>query len=188
MKRLLVLIAGILLCAGAYAQNPLMNVKSGSLDLFREQVNINVVVDDYNAIIDGPNQCAKEYYTAKGGSAYTDFCSDLIRAHKSFISYYNAEKGGLKSTVGESRDYPYTLQINVTSMNVGNAGASVFGLSHKSGGALINGTMTLVDNATNEVQCEIEFNGIKGMRSPVFNGRAISVYRYLADALLGIIR
>ena len=188
MKRILGLIVGILICTSAYAQNPLMKVKSGSLDIFKAEVNIKVDIDDYNAIIAGPNQRAEEFYATKGGSAYTDFCSDLIRAHKSFISYYNAEKGNIKSTVGESSDYPYTLQIYVTHMNVGNAGASVIGLSHKSGGALINGTMKLVDNATNEVQCEIEFNGIKGMRSPNFNGRAISVYRYLAEALLSIIK
>lgn len=43
--------------------------------------------------------------------------------------------------------------------------------------------MKLVDDSDN-VLCEISFNGIKGMLNPKFTGRAISVYRYLADALI----
>lgn len=188
MRRMFVLLVSVLMSVCAFAQNPLMTVKSGSLDLFREPVNINVVIDDYDPIIDGRDKGAKEYYTEQGGSQYTDFCADLVRAHKSFISYYNAEKCGVKSTVGTSDDAPYTLQIHVSLMNVGSGGASIFGLSLKSGGALINGDMKLVKNDSDEVMCEIEFQGIKGVRCPTFNGRAISVYRYLAEALLEIVR
>lgn len=188
MRKMIIMLVCALLSVNAFAQNPLMTVKSGSLDVFNESVNINVVIDDYDPIIDGRDKGAKEYYTEQGGSRYTDFCADLVRAHKSFVSYYNAEKSGVKSTVGTSDDAPYTLQIHVSLMNVGSGGASVFGLSHKSGGALINGDMKLVKNESGEVMCEIEFQGIKGVRCPTFNGRAISVYRYLADALLDIVQ
>lgn len=187
MRKFILLLVWTLAYTCGFAQSPVMHVKSGSLATFKEPVYINVMVDDYNPIIDGYEQKAEDYYKAKEKSAYTDFCADLMRAHKSFITYYNEKKGALKSTVGTSSDYPYTLRINVTRMNVGNAGASIFGISHKTGGALIYGEMLLVENATNEVLCEIEFNGVRGARSPIFNGRAISVYRYLADTLLNII-
>jgi hypothetical protein len=44
--------------------------------------------------------------------------------------------------------------------------------------------MKLVKNDTQETVCEYEFAGVKGMLSPKFQLRAISVYRYLADGLL----
>lgn len=188
MKRLITLLICALSCTGAFAQNPLMEVKSGSLDIFKDSVSINVVIEDYNALIDGRNQYAKEYFTAQSQQTYLEFCDDLMRGHESFISYYNIEKGRLNSVMVKSNDAPYTLQVDVSLMNVGNSARAIIGLSHKSGGAMIYGTMKLIDNASGEVKCEITFNGIKGMRSPIFRGRAISVYRYLADALIGTIR
>lgn len=188
MKRVIVFFVCTICSLCIYAKNPFMTIKSGSLDIFNDSICVNVEINDYNPIIDGENQYAEDYYTAQGQNKYFAFCDDLKRAHESFISYYNIEKGKLKSIVGKSNEYPYTLQIDVTLMNVGNAGASLIGLSHKSGGALINGTMTLIDNSTKLILCEIEFQGIKGMRAPVFSGRAISVYRYLADAFLETIK
>ena len=44
--------------------------------------------------------------------------------------------------------------------------------------------MKLTDRLTDEVICEFQFYKIKGMLSPKFRGRAISVYRYLADELI----
>lgn len=87
-----------------------------------------------------------------------------------------------------SVDAEYTLKINVVSMNVGNAGGMVWGTSRKAGGALINGNMQLINNETDEVVCEFIFAGVKGLLSPVFKGRAISVYRYLADNLLKAVK
>ena len=81
-----------------------------------------------------------------------------------------------------------TLKVNVTSMNVGNAGGMIWGMSRKAGGALINGTMQLVDNQSGETVCEFEFAKVKGLMAPVFKARAISVYRYLADGLLDAIK
>ena len=188
MKRFFLLLICTLSCVCSFAKGSYMSIKSGSLDIFKEAVNINVAIDDYNAIIDGRNQPAKDYYTAQSQLAYTEFCTDLMRGHESFISYFNTEKGSIKSTVDISEDSPYTLQINVSSINVGNSGAAIIGLSHKAGGAVINGEMKLIEKATNKVLCEIEFSEIKGMRSPIFKGRVISVYRYLADALLNTIR
>lgn len=187
MKKFISLLVCILCCSYGFAKSPLMSIKSGSLDILKEEVSINVVIEDFDPIIDGKNQGAKDYYTAQGGTAYSDFCADLKRGHESFISYYN-EKRRVKSTLVKSPDAPYTLQVKVELMNVGNAGAAVMGFSYKAGGAVVNGKMLLVESATQKVVCEVEFNGIKGMRSPVFVGRAISVYRYLADALLKIVQ
>lgn len=58
----------------------------------------------------------------------------------------------------------------------------------KAGGALINGNMEFIDNATGKVVCEYEFARVKGLMGPMFQARVISVYRYLADALLNAIR
>lgn len=188
MKRVFFLLVCALSCVCGFAKSPFMSLRSGSLDTFKKEVSINVVIDDFDPIIDGRFQGAKDYYTAQSQAAYSEFCADLARGHESFLSYYNIERGAIKSTLVKSNDAPYTLHVKVMLMNVGNAGASIIGLSHKAGGALINGKMELIDSATQKVVCEIEFNDIKGMRSPIFRGRAISVYRYLADALLKTIQ
>lgn len=100
MRKMIILLVCALLSVNAFAQNPLMTIKSGSLDVFNESVNIN----------------------------------------------------------------------------------------YKAGGAHISGNMLLVDNAAKKVICEMSFKRVKGVRSPVFSARAISMYGYLADGLLRNIR
>ena len=121
---------------------------------------------------------------------YEKFVNDLDRAHKSFVTYFNEKKPGkVKFEMADSATTAdYTLQITVTTMNVGNAGGFAWGLSRKAGGAQIEGTMQLVDNATGEVVCKFEFEKVKGLLAPVFKARAISVYRYLADELLKTVK
>ena len=76
------------------------------------------------------------------------------------------------------------ILINAAGIALLTAGGMIWGMSRKAGGAQIEGTMQLVDNATGETKCEFEFAKVKGLLAPVFRARAISVYRYLADGLL----
>lgn len=169
----------------AYSQNGL-RLLSGDVSVFNEPITFNVTINDSNPIIDGKDQLAEDYYKNQSEKHYKDFITSLERAHESFITYYNEKKGDIKSSINNFSDAQYTLHIDVTSMNVGNGGGFAFGFTAKSGGAVLNGTMKLVDDSDN-VLCEISFNGIKGMLNPKFTGRAISVYRYLADALINAI-
>ena len=161
-----------------------LKYKSGNPAIFKNDFSFNVVINDTNPIIDGKNQLAKDYYTAKSEQEYVNFVIALERAHQSFITYYNEKKGSIQSKIIHSTDAPYTLKIDVSSMNVGNGGGMAFGMTAKAGGALINGTMILVDNSTGDVLCEMEFSRIKGLMAPKFTARAISVYRYLADEVI----
>ena len=158
-------------------------LKSGDKAIFTKEATAYVVIDDHKTMIDGKDKTADAYY---GEDEYKQFIDDVDRGHDSFITFFNEKKKNkIKLTMSSSNDNAeYTLKVNVSSMNVGNAGGIAWGMSRKAGGALINGTMQLVDNASGETVCEFEFNNVKGLMAPVFKARVISVYRYLADELL----
>ena len=185
MKKFGLFLAFLLCVAGVYAAHPVKLVK-GDKAVFRKEAAANVVIDDHTTLIDGKNQTADVYYGNQSAAEYEKFVVDVDRGHASFITYFNEKrKRNTKLTMAEGdENAAYTLKVNVTSMNVGNAGGMVWGMSRKAGGALINGTMQMVDNGTGEVVCEFEFEKVKGLMAPVFRARVISVYRYLADGLL----
>lgn len=159
-------------------------VSDGDVSFFSSDIAFNVSIEDSDPFIEGTGKHANEYYTSKSEEEYALFLDDLERAHESFITYYNENKGGLLSTIDNDIESRYLLTVNVTDMYVGNGAGVVFRISAKSGGAEISGTMKLTDTLTDEVICEFNFYKIKGMLSPKFRGRAISVYRYLADELI----
>ncbi len=185
MRRVLFILT--LLC-GVFALNAAnpVKLKSGDKAVFQKEATAKVVIDDHKTVIDRRDQTADVYYGSQSAEEYEKFVNDLDRAHESFITYFNEKrKSGTKMTMaGPDTEAEYTLEVKVTLMNVGNAGGMVWGMNRKAGGAQIEGTMKLVDNATNETVCEFEFEKVKGLMAPVFRGRAISVYRYLADGLL----
>ena len=185
MRKVILVMALLMGVVALQAGNPVKLVK-GEKDIFFTEATVRVLIDDHKTMIDRRDQTADEYYGAKGEGEYAKFVDDLDRAHESFITYFNEKKRKVLLTVtsDSTAQAAYTLNVKVTLMNVGNAGGMVWGMSRKAGGAQIEGTMQLVDNATGEVKCEFEFAKVKGLMAPVFRARAISVYRYLADGLL----
>lgn len=167
------------------AGNPVKLVK-GDKGVFLTEATVRVVIDDHKTLIDRRDQTADVYYGAKGADEYAKFVDDVDRAHESFVTYFNEKKRKalLTMTSDSAAQADYTLNVKVTLMNVGNAGGMIWGMSRKAGGAQIEGTMQLVDNATGDTKCVFEFAKVKGLMAPVFRARAISVYRYLADGLL----
>ena len=185
MRKVILVMALLMGVVALQAGNPVKLVK-GEKDVFFTEATVRVLIDDQKTLIDRRDQTADVYYGAKGEDEYAKFVDDLDRAHESFITYFNEKKRKALLTVtsDSTAQAAYTLNVKVTLMNVGNAGGMVWGMSRKAGGAQIEGTMQLVDNATGEVKCEFEFAKVKGLMAPVFRARAISVYRYLADGLL----
>ena len=189
MKRLICMMAILMGGVVAQAADRVKLVK-GDKDIFHVEATAVVVIDDHKTMIDRRDQTADVYYTSKGEEEYQKFVEDLDRAHLSFTTYFNEKKKkAIQMTMADQADdAEYTLKIKVTKMNVGNAGGMIWGMSKKAGGAQIEGTMQLIDNATGEAVCEFEFEKVKGLLSPTFRARAISVYRYLADELLKAVK
>lgn len=185
MKKFAIVLGLLLSVITLHAADPVKLVK-GDKSVFRQEVMVNVIIDDHTTVIDRKDQTADVYYGNQSAEKYEQFVADVDRGHESFITYFNEKKKSkTKLTMTSANESAaYTLKVKVTSMNVGNAGGMVWGMSRKAGGALINGTMQLVDNQTGEVACEFEFAKVKGLMAPVFRARVISVYRYLADGLL----
>lgn len=185
MKKVFLVMALLMGVVALQAGNPVKLVK-GDKGIFLTEATVRVVIDDHKTLIDRRDQTADVYYGAKGADEYAKFVDDVDRAHESFVTYFNEKKRKalLTMTSDSAAQADYTLNVKVTLMNVGNAGGMIWGMSRKAGGAQIEGTMQLVDNATGETKCEFEFAEVKGLMAPVFRARVISVYRYLADGLL----
>lgn len=185
MKKVFLVMALLMGVVALQAGNPVKLVK-GDKGVFLTEATVRVVIDDHKTLIDRRDQTADVYYGAKGADEYAKFVDDVDRAHESFVTYFNEKKRKalLTMTSDSAAQADYTLNVKVTLMNVGNAGGMIWGMSRKAGGAQIEGTMQLVDNATGETKCEFEFAEVKGLMAPVFRARVISVYRYLADGLL----
>ena len=185
MKKVFLVMALLMGVVALQAGNPVKLVK-GDKGVFLTEATVRVVIDDHKTLIDRRDQTADVYYGAKGADEYEKFVDDVDRAHESFVTYFNEKKRKalLTMTSDSAAQADYTLNVKVTLMNVGNAGGMIWGMSRKAGGAQIEGTMQLVDNATGETKCEFEFAKVKGLMAPVFRARVISVYRYLADGLL----
>lgn len=185
MKKVFLAMALLMGVVALQAGNPVKLVK-GDKGVFLTEATVRVVIDDHKTLIDRRDQTADVYYGAKGADEYAKFVDDVDRAHESFVTYFNEKKRKalLTMTSDSAAQADYTLNVKVTLMNVGNAGGMIWGMSRKAGGAQIEGTMQLVDNATGETKCEFEFAEVKGLMAPVFRARVISVYRYLADGLL----
>ena len=189
MKRLVLLLMAIVTLSFVHAANPVKKTK-GDTNIFRQEILVLVEIDDHKTIIDRTdNQTADVYYESRSKQEYEKFIDDVDRGHASFVTFFNEnKKGDIKLEMTDSdKNAPYTLKVKVDMMNVGNAGGMAWGMSRKAGGAQIEGTMILIENKTKDVVCEFEFSKVKGLMAPVFRGRVISVYRYLADALLKIL-
>ncbi len=178
----LCLLMGVLVVQAA---KPVTMVQGDPAVFMQEEVAY-VVIDDHTTLIDGKNQTADVYYGNKSEEEYTKFKEDVDRGHESFITYFNEKRPSeIKMTLsGTDENAKYVLKVYVSSMNVGNAGGMAWGTGRKAGGALINGTMQLIEQETGNVLCEFKFEKVKGLLGPLFRARAISVYRYLADGLL----
>lgn len=189
MKRIVFALVLVLGVVSLNAANPVRLVK-GDVSVFQQEVVANVIIDDHTTKIDRTNQTADVYYGNKSQAEYDKFVDDVDRGHASFITYFNEKKiSKTKLTMASQSEYAqYTLKVDVSLMNVGNGGGVVWIFNRKSGGALINGTMHLIDNATGEEVCTFEFERVKGLMGPIFRARVISVYRYLADGLLDAIQ
>jgi hypothetical protein len=183
VKRLTLAIVMMIGAMVTFASNP-VRVKSGDNNALKAGITVKVEIDDHKTIIDGRGESADIYYGNQGDSSYEGFIADVDRGHASFITYFNEKRKSSVASRLSSQDGDYTLYVKVESMNVGNAGGMVWGASKKAGGAVVNGTMKLVKNDTQEVLCEYEFDGVKGLMAPKFQNRIISAYRYLADGLL----
>lgn len=181
MKRIIFSLAMAFCCISAYSQDN-VTIKSGDVSVLSEEVAFSVEINDFNPLIDGKNQSAEEYYTEKSEKHYEDFVTSLKNSHKGFAEYFNKKKGkAIKSSV--EAEGQYKLLVDIASMNVGNAGGMVWGVSPKAGGILINGDMTLIDSEGKTV-CEMSFENVKGLMAPKFEDRAINVYRLLAKKLI----
>lgn len=190
-KYLLLLVIAVAGMMSAAAGNK-VELTQGDKSIFQRDVEVNVEIDDHTTIIDRYDKTADVYYTEKSQDEYDKFVDDCDRGHASFITYFNENKAGkapkVKLSFADNAAANYVLKVKVDRMNVGNAAGVAFGMSRKAGGAQIEGTMTLVDNATGQAVCEFKFKEVKGLMAPVFRARVISVYRYLADELLKTVK
>ena len=139
---------------------------AGDLAKFKEQVTINVTLDI--------SQCetSKQGWFFWEGSEDNDISEEKMdkirkRLLNEFQDEFNSKnKKGLQLAEPKKpvSNAPYELVIRMRKMNTGNdSGAWVTESSMKQGGAVVDGTVELIDTATGQILCVFAYNRIQSL-------------------------
>ena len=139
---------------------------AGKTDAFKEQVTINLTLDVTKC------ETSKQgwfFWEGLEENNLSEKKMDQIRKRllNEFQDEFNSKnKKGLQ--LAEPKNpvdgAPYELVIRMRKMNTGNdSGAWVSNSSIKQGGAVVDGTVELIDTKTGEILCVFAFNRIKSM-------------------------
>ena len=139
---------------------------AGDLAKFKEKVTINLTLDI--------SKCE----TSKQGWFFWEEAEDndipeqkmqkiVKRLLNEFQSEFNMKtKKGLQLAEPKApvTDAPYELVIRIRKMNTGNdSGAWIDDSSMKQGGAVVDGTVELIDTKTGDILCVFAFNRVKSL-------------------------
>lgn len=137
---------------------------AGNLEKFKEQVTINLTLDVSKC------ETSKQGWFFWEGLEENDLSEqkmDKIRKRllNEFQDEFNSKnKKGLQLAEPKTpvSDAPYELVIRMRKMNTGNdSGVWVSNSSVRQGGAIVDGTVELVDAKTGQILCVFAFNRIK---------------------------
>ena len=137
---------------------------AGNLEKFKEQVTINLTLDV------SKRETSKQGWFFWEGLEENDLSEqkmDKIRKRllNEFQDEFNSKnKKGLQLAEPKKpvNDAPYELVIRMRKMNTGNdSGVWISNSSVKQGGAVVDGTVELIDAKTGQVLCVFAFNRIK---------------------------
>ena len=139
---------------------------AGNLSKFREEVKINLVLDVSKC------ESSKQGWFFWNELKENDMDEKQMDKIKKWIlnefqdEFTRKNKTGLKLAEPKNpvEDAPYELVIRLRKMNTGNdSGFWVSDTSMKQGGAVVDGTVELVDTKTGEIYSVFAFNRMKSM-------------------------
>lgn len=192
IRKILALSAVMMFTSAAMAGKPNVEVKKGNWkEIAVRQGTANLVLDFSSChvgfIDDGEFDKDKEiklfstYLKDRGDDFVRDWPEDMKKISEYFTVQFNRKnKNGLQATT-DAADAKYTFKVIVEKLDVGNPVG--FGLSPKSGGAIIVGKVIVIDNTTQEEVCELTINEIKGASTFSERDRIGVAFMYLGKEM-----
>lgn len=162
MKKTLFLMVCLFVSITSFAGNPVI-VKSGNVDVIKQHVGAILEFDYSKTKIEGKELHA--YLKDRGGDVAKDWPSDNEKAKSYFVQEFNKknDKGMFVSTETNS---PYKIIVHVSTLDLGNTAASFLSFSAKGGGAIMTGTIDIVNAKTNKSECTLEITELKAISHP----------------------
>ncbi len=185
MKKLFFILA--LCCASVAMYADDCELTKGSVAALKEKGELALLEVDYSKA-KVKDQTLDEYLKGRGEDFVKDWPEDSKKAAAYFTTRFNREnkKGMTIPLDGEGAKYKIVLSL--TDMDMGNAsGAFTPFASAKAGGVIVSGSFTLIDLATNEELCVIEFKEVKGVRHMSETVRLGLAYMELAEKVGDVI-
>jgi len=187
MKKLVTLLFSfvcIMSFVSLFAQNPL-KVVSGDISVLKSSSTASYEFD-YSATKVG-KQTLNEYLKSKGDDYVRDWPAARDKAEEQFIFQFNRlnkKKLQLKSV----DNVDYKMKIHIKSIDMGNDGG-VFVSSYAPktvGGAVLTGTIDVIDMKTKGVVLSLDMGEVKGEHSLTVKYRILLVYDVMARYLVKI--
>ena len=163
MKKLLLLMAGVLFAMVADAYT-CVSFKSGDPSILLKKVGITYEIDwDHARVVNYDNLLWQQYLKKRGADFVRDWPKDRKQAEKYFTVRYNKKSDYMQ--IVESGSGEYKMVVKLSTIDVGNGGASFNPwASAKAGGVIMNGTIEF-RNKAGKVVCVLNIINAKGVGS-----------------------
>lgn len=160
-------------------------VKSGDIALLKQKVNA-VVVFDYSIAKIGDKGFI-EFLKSTEKDFEKNWPNDCVKISQFYSVRFNKNNSTGMQIVEDAATAKYKMIITPTSVDMGDRGASFNPFaSSKSGGAMVSGSVNIIDIATNKSVCLLQFEEIKGIKHVSNTARlGLSFYR-LAELIAEI--
>ena len=161
MKKSLLIAAALLISAMAFAKDYLYPV-SGDVLVLKDRSNTIFVQFDYTqAVVEGINFF--EWQRRRGEEWVRDWPGDEAEIRNYFSKYFNQKNKKGASIVSDPSLATLKMIITPSQIDMGSAGG-VFGprFNPKSGGAILWGTVEVIDNRTGQTVLVLKMDEIRG--------------------------
>jgi len=183
-KALLISLVCLFCVVTLFAAKP-VTVKSGDASVIKKP-SIALLEISFTETIVG-EESMEEYQQRRGEDFQRDWPEAVASTHLSFIKFFNQKNKNRLQLTTEAKDASYKFVVNVKYLNMGDS----FNLfipysSRKAGGMLMNGTIDIIDMATNQVVCTLNMDGVKGIGTLKTKDRLQSMFNFLADNIYAV--
>ncbi|MBR6054091.1 MAG: hypothetical protein IKP46_01975 [Bacteroidales bacterium] len=161
MKKFLLLAAAILVSAMAFAKDYLYPT-FGDISVLKDKANTIFVQFDYTqATVSGINFF--EWQKARGEEWVRDWPREEAEIRDYFTRYFNKKNKKGAALVSDPAIATHKMIITPSMIDMGNTGgAFVPGFNPKSGGAVLWGTIEVLDNRTGQTVLVLKMDEIRG--------------------------
>lgn len=163
-------------------------LKSGDVNVFSENVNVQVVFDYSKAKIMAKDMTLEDFIEQKGYKYEQNWEMAQNMSHKDFIKRFNKKNGSFKIGADSTASTKYKMIIQVRTIDMGNTAKSLLPVGRNTdGGVILQGRIYIKDTKGNEV-CQLRFTDIKGLGSTSIQSRMLQAYMAFNSSLSKFIK